>query len=421
MRSGGQATTPGKDGSAERIPTASNTVSYTYDDTGDRTSETVNGQTTTFLNDPNQAYDQVLEEYAEGGVLAATYIRGIDLLFQQRVQNGVGTLSFYATDNLVSTRALTNSAGAVTDTYSYDAYGDLIASLGNTGNPFLYTGQWFDAPIEQYYVRARYEDTELGRFLSVDPLPDSPEDPLAYDRYLYVSDDATNGTDPSGMENLVSTGSVGTFSAQLATLSGAAIFVGFVVLRSALNAQRNAQLSAIANELGVPIVSDITNLQDPNYKYFAHGTSKGNWGGGRIDPTENAGGRPLDFGPGFYTFLATPQGIGAAKTWARKTGSRTSTPGFVLIVKMTLSDYNTLSMHNYNNLPPAQWGRDVNLIRSGSPDFLSRYDLIIGAFGMLEGNRWVQNPQLPDQYVFKTWNATNKLSYAFIVSASIFN
>jgi len=74
----------------------STTVSDTYDDSNNRTSETTNGQTTTFLNDPNQAYDQVLEQYAPGGVLAATYIRGIDLLFQDRS----GTRSFYVTDNL---------------------------------------------------------------------------------------------------------------------------------------------------------------------------------------------------------------------------------------------------------------------------------------------------------------------------------
>ena len=60
----------------------------------------------------------MLEEYAPGGVLAATYIRGIDLLFEDQVENGVGTLSYYSSDNLGSTRALTNSAGAVTDTYN---------------------------------------------------------------------------------------------------------------------------------------------------------------------------------------------------------------------------------------------------------------------------------------------------------------
>ena len=59
-------------------------TSFTYNDSDDRTSETVSGDTTTFLNDPNPAYDEVLEQYATGGVLAATYMQGLDLLFQDR-------------------------------------------------------------------------------------------------------------------------------------------------------------------------------------------------------------------------------------------------------------------------------------------------------------------------------------------------
>ncbi len=106
--------------------TGAGTASYTYDDSGNRTSQTVNNQTTTYLNDPNQAYDQVLEEYAPGGILLATYVRGLDLLFQDRTAAGGNTgLSFYAVDGLGSTRALTNSSGAVTDTYTYEAYGAL--------------------------------------------------------------------------------------------------------------------------------------------------------------------------------------------------------------------------------------------------------------------------------------------------------
>ena len=77
------------------------TTSFTYNDSDDRTSETVGGNTTTFLNDPNRAYDEVLEQYAPGGVLAATYIQGLDLLFQDRS----GARSFYVTDNIGSTRA----------------------------------------------------------------------------------------------------------------------------------------------------------------------------------------------------------------------------------------------------------------------------------------------------------------------------
>ena len=173
-----------------------NTVSYTYNDSDDRTSETVNDQTTTFLNDPNQAYDQVLEEYAENGVLAATYIRGIDLLFED--QSGV--LSYYVSDNLGSTRALTNSAGAITETYSYDAYGNLIANTGTTVNPYLFTGQWFDAAIGQYYLRARDYNPSTGAFTSRDSFGGKADSPLTENHYLYAGADPVDWSDPGGRD-----------------------------------------------------------------------------------------------------------------------------------------------------------------------------------------------------------------------------
>jgi RHS repeat-associated protein len=180
--------------------TGGNTVSYTYDDAGDRTSETVHGQTTTFLNDPNQAYDQVLEEYANGGVLAATYIRGIDLLFEDQS----GTLSYYVSDNLGSTRALTNSAGAATDTFNYDAYGNMVARTGTTANPYLFTGQWFDAATGQYYQRARYYDPATASFVSRDTYDGSTSDPITENHYAYANADPANVVDPSGHEGDIS-------------------------------------------------------------------------------------------------------------------------------------------------------------------------------------------------------------------------
>jgi RHS repeat-associated protein len=171
-----------------------NTVSDTYNDSDDRTSETVNGQTTTFLNDPNQAYDQVLEQYATGGVLAATYIRGVDLLFQDRS----GARSFYVSDNLGTTRALTNSAGSVTDTYSFDAYGNSIALAGATSNPYLYAGEWLDASAGQYYIRARDYEQSLGRFTSRDVFLAIDRMPLTLNRYTYANNDSVDSSDPSG-------------------------------------------------------------------------------------------------------------------------------------------------------------------------------------------------------------------------------
>lgn len=44
-------------------------------------------------------------------------------------------------------RALTDTTGAVTDTYDYDAFGNLIHSTGTTPNVYLYSGEQFDPDL----------------------------------------------------------------------------------------------------------------------------------------------------------------------------------------------------------------------------------------------------------------------------------
>lgn len=51
---------------------------------------------------------------------------------------------------------LENLAGAVTDTYQYDAFGILIASTGTTPNTYLYSGERFDQNIALYHLRAPF-------------------------------------------------------------------------------------------------------------------------------------------------------------------------------------------------------------------------------------------------------------------------
>jgi hypothetical protein len=52
-----------------------------------------------------------------------------------------GATSFYLADAQGSTRALLDSSRATTDTYNYDAFGNLASSTGATSNDYLFTGQ----------------------------------------------------------------------------------------------------------------------------------------------------------------------------------------------------------------------------------------------------------------------------------------
>lgn len=66
-----------------------------------------------------------------------------------------GTTSYYEQDGLGSISSLSNSAGALANTYSYDSYGNLTASSGTTTNPFRYTGRESDQESGIYEYRAR--------------------------------------------------------------------------------------------------------------------------------------------------------------------------------------------------------------------------------------------------------------------------
>ena len=129
------------------------------------------------------------------GVVVVTYTHGHDLISQTRP--GTGT-RFYEYDGQLSTRHLTDTSGAVTDAYTFDAFGVMLASVGTTANAYLYAGEQLDPNVGFYYLRARYYDPSVGRFTSTDPEQGSVFDPVSLHRYLYANADPVNNGDPSG-------------------------------------------------------------------------------------------------------------------------------------------------------------------------------------------------------------------------------
>jgi YD repeat-containing protein len=84
--------------------------------------------------------DNVLMEKDENGNTKATNTYLPELHGELISQNRGGVESFHHYDGEGNTRALTDINGNVTDTYDYDAFGDVIASTGNTTNPLGYNG-----------------------------------------------------------------------------------------------------------------------------------------------------------------------------------------------------------------------------------------------------------------------------------------
>jgi RHS repeat-associated protein len=181
-----------------------NTTQYQHDSNGARVESITNGNTTKYLVDANRPHAQVVMEYDSINTIFAEYVYGLGLIEQERS----GVKFFYHADRLGSTRFLTNESGSITDTYLYDAYGNIINSSGQTANNYLYTGEQFDANSREYYLRARYYNPSIGRFTGRDPFEGFLTEPLSLAKYSYVHNNPINMKDPTGLFALTLEGSL---------------------------------------------------------------------------------------------------------------------------------------------------------------------------------------------------------------------
>jgi RHS repeat-associated protein len=176
-------------------------VTYQYDVDGVRVASLVDGISTEYLVDTNRDYAQVLEEYVDER-LNVSYVYGLDLISQERETE----TSIYLVDGLGSTRVLTDSNGIVTNTYTYEAFGNLIESSENTANSYRYAGEQWDENLDQYYLRQRYYDAGIGRFTRRDTYEGRIEEPVTLHKYLYAHANPVDYTDPSGLLSISSIG-----------------------------------------------------------------------------------------------------------------------------------------------------------------------------------------------------------------------
>ncbi|MBK8283920.1 MAG: AHH domain-containing protein [Ahniella sp.] len=206
---------------------------YRYNAEGIRRSieRQANGQTlkTSQLIDPNQAYAQVLEEFVRVNngpeQIKTVYTFGDDLIAQHALRdrqglpiaanaaNGgitgssgaIGATSYLHYDGLGTTRFLTNPLGVATDRYVYEAFGEIDAPASvmtsaddQAATDFLFTGEQFDPNLGFYYLRARYMDPGVGRFVTLDTWMGFGSDPVTLHKYIYANVEPTGHVDPTG-------------------------------------------------------------------------------------------------------------------------------------------------------------------------------------------------------------------------------
>ena len=207
-------------------------INISYDADGNRTQKNLLDlnnspvSATTYLVDTNNltGYAQVAEERKSvpTGVTLKVYTYGNQLLScTTTLNNQPAAVSYFGFDGHGNVRELTDSTGAVTDRYDYDAFGNLVyvatidATTGkltaqspgswflnpdSSRNHYLYCGEQFDADLGLYYNRARYLNTDSGRFWSMDTYPGRRDDPASLHKYLYAYSSPVAYKDPTGRD-----------------------------------------------------------------------------------------------------------------------------------------------------------------------------------------------------------------------------
>ena len=167
-------------------------VSFTYDAEGLRTGKTVNGEKTVYVWDG----DQVVMELSKGGAVQKRYIRGNDLVYADKGENTEKT--YYVTDMHGNVVQLLDESGNVTKTYEYDSFGNEVKPEKKDENPYRYCGEYYDKETEEVYLRARYYEPSVGRFITRDTYTGESDEPLSLHLYTYCENDGVNMVDPSG-------------------------------------------------------------------------------------------------------------------------------------------------------------------------------------------------------------------------------
>ena len=172
-------------------------ASYAYNVDGLRIKKTVDDKTIHHVWDGSQQIiaDVVDNEFYE----ANCYLRGTNLVATYNYQNGVKSGYTYYTQNAHGDVVnLTDETGAVTKSYTYDAFGVEQNIDDADDNAFRYCGEYYDSESGTIYLRARYYDPAIGRFISRDSVTGENTDPLSLNLYTYCHNNPIIGIDPSG-------------------------------------------------------------------------------------------------------------------------------------------------------------------------------------------------------------------------------
>jgi RHS repeat-associated protein len=165
-------------------------VNYNYDALGRRIQ-----RTTSTGADERYVYDgqNVIQDLNSSSAVVTSYLNGPGLDNHLRQTSSSTGSSYFLSDHLGSTVGLADSNGNLTESITYDSFGNHAAS---TNTRYTYTGRERDSDTGLMYYRARFYDPQLGRFIGEDPIGLNG----GINPYAYVGNNPHSLIDPLGLE-----------------------------------------------------------------------------------------------------------------------------------------------------------------------------------------------------------------------------
>ena len=240
-----------------------NTYSFTYNDSGYRTSKTVNGVTTTYYLNGSQ----IIAEETNGNMTVYLYDTAgtpIGMQYHKATDDENTWEIYWFEKNLQGDIvAVYNQAGTKLVSYKYDAWGNTTTSYHNGGastkaadNPFTYRGYYYDTDLEMYYLGSRYYDSVVKRFINADKMMSTTDGTLeGKNLFAYCFNNPVMFTDESGnwpswAKKLVTAAAIVVAVAAVAVLTVATAGTGTAAAAIAVGAAKGAAIGLAAGAAG---------------------------------------------------------------------------------------------------------------------------------------------------------------------------
>ncbi|MEK4236221.1 RHS repeat domain-containing protein [Paenibacillus sp. FSL H7-0714] len=175
------------------ITKGSSTTSFDYDAGGMRYKKTNGTNVKQYRYNTNK---EVISEVNGSNAVIADFVRGDRLLVKKdRLTNKDFYYLYNGHGDVIQ---IVDKSGAIVNFYAYDEWGNITSQIEETQNSFKYAGEIYDEETGLYYLRARYYDPSVGRFLNEDTYEGEIDNPLSQNLYTYVHNNPLIYTDPTG-------------------------------------------------------------------------------------------------------------------------------------------------------------------------------------------------------------------------------